>query len=535
MEDAVSEVIDYVIKEDATAKSEQTWVVDVSEPTKQSASFIMWPDSRFGIHINPVVTLMTTVLIWSLIAVCLTNPEKAFKNFTLGEGTHQWVVDTFSWFFIASKGAWLLFILVLFCSKYGRLKLAPTDDCQPDFDTATWFMMLFTCGVGCELFFFGVSEPVSHYSGTFPGFIEGFRNRHSDASMDDREAWALELTTVHWGVHAWVVFAISGLTIGFLAHRKGLPMTLRCCFYPFLGDKIFGFPGDVIDTMGAIGTMLGISVVLAQGALDLNTILARLSGCAGFTNSIDCDNNSRGKCRWQDYGRCKNVSADQDVDALGFDVSQRNQYILIWTLTAVASISAVLGLNVGIRTISVFSFMLGTFALFYVFIVGGNAWYFLDVLTQQFGMYVQQFAGATFHTDAFARHSTVGGVANPHWLAIWTMFYNGVWASWAPFAGMFIAKISRGRTIREFIIGAIITPSVFMFIWFNVFGASGIDMERTAELVGLNGTQSPTYLLKPNKTSPVLNLCPLEESTGRPAAGKDCIYASRLSERPLSG
>eukprot|EP00397_Hematodinium_sp_SG-2012_P005381 GEMP01005400.1.p1 GENE.GEMP01005400.1~~GEMP01005400.1.p1 ORF type:complete len:754 (+),score=80.70 GEMP01005400.1:183-2444(+) len=479
---------------------------------------------------------MTTVLAWLLIAICLWSPKDAFAAFTFPGGSHEWIADTLSWILVGSKSAWLLFLLVLFCSKYGRLKLAPTDDCQPEFSTITWFMMLFGCGIGCEIFFFGVSEPVYHYSGRF--MSDKMPNRHSLGNSDDRAAWALESTMIHWGIHPWVIFTISGLTIAFMSHRKGLPMTLRSCFYPFLGDKVFGFMGDVIDTVGAIATMVGICVILAQGALDLNTVLARLSGCASFTNENDCNDNSEAKCKWADFGLCQSDDVGSEGEVLGFDISAQNQIILIWVMTLVASVSVVLGLRVGIRTISVVSFLLGFVLLFNTFFVGGNPWFFLDVMTQQLGIYVQESLGAGLHTDAFARHSLTGdGGANSAWLTLWTMFYCGIWAAWAPFAGMFIANISKGRTIREFIIGTTMVPAVFLFIWFNVFGASGINMERTAELVGLTGAQSPTYLkIGPdfNVSSPRLDLCPLDKSTGRPLAGQDCIYASRLSERPLS-
>eukprot|EP00397_Hematodinium_sp_SG-2012_P004023 GEMP01004034.1.p1 GENE.GEMP01004034.1~~GEMP01004034.1.p1 ORF type:complete len:789 (+),score=117.18 GEMP01004034.1:487-2853(+) len=494
----------------------------------------------------------------------------------------------FSWLYVGTHNIWIIFIIVLYMSKYGSMKLGKPGD-VPEYSAATWFMMLFSCGLGNELFFYGVAEPVYHYTAaTLP-------HRYEHLNMNERAEFAMTQTWFHFGLHGWVVYAIVGLTIAFMAYRKDLPLTMRSCMYPLMGDKVFGPIGDFIDMLSAVCTLMGVCTVLGLGVMDINSGLSRLSGCPTNFDQASCEATS-GKCEWQSLGLCKPAceyvsdaltcknhisgcdwspksaacSTRSDSDNLvGIPKSMGAQFGIIWVITAVATMSVVTGVKIGIRTLSITCFLLGVFLWLYVFL-SDNPWYFLDVFCQQIGLYVQWIFQMGFHTDAFARHTITppntfnftniqfGGSlttetstitpdvrwmtaelqegADDTWLDHWTIFYWGWWVAWSPFVGMFIAKISRGRTIREFIFGSMFAPMIYVFTWFCVFGSSGIKMERFAENAGLNRIQSPAYiklntttgdLLFLNGASLVSCLNPRDVRNNTEA----CVFASRLSQR----
>lgn len=512
---------------------------------------IIWPGSRIGLDINPVTTVMATVVIWVFVAICLSMPIDSMKALTGGQ---SWITDIWTWLYIGTQNAWIIFIIILYFSKYGKLKLGKPED-KPEYSNLTWFMMLFSCGVGNELFYFGVAEPMYHYTLSAK---QGHPNRYSHMNPNERAQWSLETTFYHWGLHGWVVYAIIGLSISFMGYRKGLPVTMRSCLYPLLGDKTFGIMGDVIDMVSAVCTLMGVCTSLGLGVMDVNAGIARLSGCPAYPDVETC--NANASCTWNDLGRCKQYCDYLDESACNVDVNCRwkadveecytlpdskvnigytltrdHQITLIWIITFIATLSVVTGMKMGIRTLSVTCFSIGMFLWMYVFL-SDNPWYFLDVFTQQIGMYVQYIFQIGFHTDAYARHTNAPPVvshgfeeqpsAHAGWIDHWTMFYWGWWIAWSPFVGMFIAKISRGRTIREFINGTMTAPMIYVFTWFNVFGASGLKLERLAENAGLLGKQSPAYLLMDSAGFvDIANTCagPLVDN---------CVYVSRLSERP---
>ena len=259
----------------------------------------------------------------------------------------------------------------------------------------------------------------------------------------------MNITMFHWGFHAWVVYVLVGLLLAYVGHRHDRPMTIRSCFYPLLGNRVYGLAGDLIDTLSVVGTMFGVCTSLGLGVITLNSGLHRLSSSIGEDDQVA-------------------------------------RIIIIWVITAMATISVVSGLKVGIRRLSEICFGLGMFLMLFIFF-RGNTWYFLNVYVQSVGYYLQHAIELSFHTEAFAQEGNAAdGKENPKWMEAWTIFYWGWWIAWSPYVGMFIAKISRGRTIRNYLMCTMTAPMLYTFLWFSIFGGAGLEMERKATLAGIN-------------------------------------------------
>ena len=266
-----------------------------------------------------------------------------------------------------------------------------------------------------------------------------FLNRYSD---NQRAQDAMNVTFFHWGIHGWIVYVVVGLLLGFLCYRKDLPMTMRSCFYPLLGDKIYGWMGDFIDILSVVCTMFGVCTSLGLGAIQLNAGFQRLN---------------------------------KDIE-----FSTINQIITIWGVTACATVSVISGLKLGIRRLSELCFGIGML-LMLVVLFYDDTWYLLNLYVQSIGYYLQYVIQLGFHTDAFAQLSNAPDkLEAADWMNDWTIFYWGWWIAWCPFVGMFIAKISRGRTIREFINATLTAPIFYTFLWLTIFGGAGLRMERSA-------------------------------------------------------
>jgi len=549
----------------------------------------------FGFRINPVATITTTVILWTSVLLFILAPTHAKNSL---ESAQNWITDVFTWFYIGTQNVWILFIVVLFFSKYGKFKLGTEKD-KVEYNSFTWFMMLFSCGIGNELLYFGVAEPIYHYA---TSARQGQPNQFSHLNDAERARASMNLTFYHWGLHGWIVYCIIGLSIALMGYRKKLPLTMRSCLYPLLGDKAFGKIGDFVDILSAICTMMGICTSLGLGVIDVNAGIHRLTGCDQYLDQTNCELNVP-SCEWRSLGLCKStceyitsgtecVARKEQLDGvecrwiepektwlpghcellpgsdaqIGFPITRDNLIILIWGITLLATISAVTGIRLGVRALSITCFGLGMFLMGYVFFAG-NPWYFLDLLCQSIGIYIGNFFTLGFHTDAIPRHtnspkfedfggSTISSaaatghrllssssssafgvpntkIASDDWMGHWTVFYWGWWVAWSPFVGMFIAKISKGRTIQEYIGGTLLVPMLYSLSWFCVFGGMGLKMERAAESVGLTGHQSPSYLQFDATTGDIL----YDESTGLPKtclgpSHDDCMYISRMSERP---
>lgn len=382
------------------------------------ASDSSWTE-RLGLRVNPQVFFPSTALIFAVLLFATLFTETASTAFSAVQST---IIDTFGWFYTVSVAVYVLFILGLCVSRYGSVKLGP-DDAEPDYSYTAWFAMLFSAGMGIGLLFYGVAEPVLHF--TSPPVGEG---GNVEAARK-----AMEITFFHWGIHAWSIYIVVGLSLAYFAYRHDLPLTLRSALYPLIGDRIYGPIGHVVDTVAVLGTLFGVATSLGFGVTQVNAGLHYLVGIP---------------------------------DALWV------QLTLIAGITAFATISVVSGLDAGIRRLSEANLGFGLFLLVFVFL-GGSSIFLLDAFLQNVGGYLQNIVSMTFQTYAFQ---------DGDWKSSWTLMYWGWWTSWSPFVGMFIARVSRGRTIREFIGGVLLVPTVVTLLWMTIFGESAIQM-----ILGGNG------------------------------------------------
>lgn len=331
-----------------------------------------------------------------------------------------WVVSQFAWLFVISVTGFLVFAIYLCISKYGRIRLGPNDS-TPDFTRMTWFAMLFSAGMGIGLVFYGVAEPVLHYV-----------NPPSESPMTPAAARdAMRITMFHWGFHAWGIYAIMGMALAYFHHRLGKPLAIRCTLEPFLGRYTNRSAGKFVDILAVLGTLFGLATSLGLGASQINAGLDRL---------------------------------------FGVDTAVTAQLWIIGIITLCATVSLVTGLDKGIRRLSELNMLLALLLLVFVLVLGPTA-YLLRGLPDHLGSYLQRVAGMSLYTDAF-RVST--------WQASWTLFYWAWWISWAPFVGTFIARISRGRTIREFVLGVLLVPTLAGVVWFGIFGGAALHIELLA-------------------------------------------------------
>jgi len=340
---------------------------------------------------------------------------------TLFGALQDFIVDTFGWFYVVSVAFFLLFVFWLPFSRFAHVRLGKNDD-VPEFSRLTWFAMLFSAGMGIGLVFYGVAEPILHFGRppvSQPRTIEAARE-------------ALNLTFFHWGFHAWAIYIVIGLSLAYFAYRHDLPLTIRSTLYPLLGERIHGPLGNLVDLLAVFGTLFGLATSLGLGVLQIN---------AG-------------------------------LDHLGvLSTSLANQVVLIAVISVAATASVVSGVGRGIRRLSELN--MGVAALLLVFVLlAGPTVFLINTFVQGTGQYVSSLVQMTFRTDAFI---------GLDWQKAWTMFYWGWWISWSPFVGMFIARVSRGRTIREFVVGVLVTPTLLTFFWMTVFGASAIHFDRLGD------------------------------------------------------
>merc|ERR1719361_2258601 len=390
------------------------------------------------LRFNPVVTFGSLIAIIGFIIYCNNDPPEAMKKMK------EWkteIANNFTWLYIGGVGAFFIFDAWLMFSRFGNVILGPPGE-PPRFSTGSWFAMLFSAGVGIGLFYFGVSEPIYHYAGP---------NRWSKLPRYERAIAAMNVSWFHWGLAPSACYSIVGLPIAFYAHRQGMPCSMRTVFYPLMGNAIHGPIGDLVDILSVMGTIFGIGTSLGLGA---NTV------AAGLNRIFEDD----------------------------FKNTEDNQKLIIWVVTAFATVSVATGLDYGIRRLSEGNFMLGLFVIG-VLAMAGDTFYLVDLFVETAGMHIWSLADLEFHTDAFEDNPAIrGGAANIRgWMDGWTVFYWGWWISWAPFVGVFIAQISKGRTVREFILGNVFVPSLLTSVWFSIYGGLGLEMEMTAETMGIGG------------------------------------------------
>ena len=373
-------------------------------------------------QLNKKVFFSASFIIIALLLYTVALPKEAQTLFTLVQAS---IVDNGSWFYVFTVAFIFFFVIFLGFSRYGDIRLGP-DHSLPDYSIMTWLSMLFAAGMGIGLMFFGVAEPLLHYLSP-PTAETG-----SVAAVQE----AMKMTFFHWGLHAWAIYAIVALVLAYFSYRHNLPLTLRSALYPLIGERIYQWPGHLVDVFAVVSTVFGVATSLGLGAAQVN---------AGFSYLFD------------------------------IDVSITNQIIIMCVITTLAVASVATGLDKGIKILSEANMALAVGLLVLIFVLGPTV-FLLKAYLQNVGEYLSGIVHNTFNLFAYKQSNWIGG---------WTIFYWGWWLAWAPFVGLFIARISRGRTIREFILGVMFIPTVFTLLWMTIFGNSAIDLVHNQGVVEL--------------------------------------------------
>ncbi len=327
------------------------------------------------------------------------------------------ISDYGGWFFILSVNLFLFFILYIAFSKYGSIRLGGSK-AKPEFSKGAWFAMLFSAGMGIGILFWSVGEPISHFIN--PPVGEG--------GTVEAARHAMQTTFLHWGLHAWAVYALVGMSLAFFTFNKKLPLTISSIFYPLLGERVNGPAGKAINVLAVVATLFGLATSLGLG---VQQISAGLTHLVGLPDTITM------------------------------------QVLLITIITLGATGSVIAGLDAGVKRLSEINIVLAAIFLGFIIIVGPTI-FILNSFTQNIGYYIQSFFEISFWTETYQQSD---------WQNSWTVFYWAWWISWSPFVGMFIARISRGRTLREFVLGVLIVPTLLTFVWLSAFGGSAIFLE----------------------------------------------------------
>lgn len=368
---------------------------------------------------NPFMAIASMIMIFSFVLYTIMDVERASEVFSNINGLINTSLD---WFYVGTVSTVLVFVIWLPFSRFGHLKLGK-DDSKPDFSTFSWVSMLFSAGMGSGLLYWGVAEPLFHVQGN--PYIEaaGIEPNTAEAAV-----MAVRITLFHWGLHGWALYVLVGLCLAYFAYRNDLPLTLRTALYPLLKDRIYGAWGHLVDLVGVFGTVFGLATSLGMGVLAIN---------AGLEN------------------------------LLGFSNTTGNQLMLIGLITILGTTSAVTGVEKGVRILSELNVVASIF-LMVVFLVFGPTAFVLGLMVTVVGDYAINFLPMGFWID---------GDPAAEWQGWWTIFYWGWWVAWCPFVGLFIARISRGRTIREFVTYVLLVPTAVLVLWLAVFGGGSIGME----------------------------------------------------------
>ncbi|ANH37973.1 Glycine betaine transporter BetL [Nocardioides dokdonensis FR1436] len=398
---------------------------------------------------TPRVFIPAAVLVVLFVGVAAIFPTRMGDWLASANST---VVGSLGWWYIAVVTSFVFFSIWMALSPMGAIVLGKDDE-DPEFSLKSWFAMLFAAGMGIGLVFWGVAEPLNHFASPPPGTDVA-------AGQEQVARTAMDTTFLHWGLHAWAIYVVVGLAIAYAVHRKGRPVSIRWALEPLLGKRILGFWGDVVDVVAIIGTLFGIATSLGYGVKQVGAGL-------GFLGIVD-------------------------------EASTPLLLILITVITAMALVSVVTGVDKGIRILSNLNMGLAALLLAAVLVLGPTVFLLSDFVTQ-IGSYLQNFFRLAFDVRPFQ------GQAGEDWLGGWTTYYWGWWMSWAPFVGVFIARISRGRTVREFILGVLLVPTMVTFLWFSVLGGTAIwtEMFGGGGLVGEDGVSTDLALFQLFDTLPL--------------------------------
>lgn len=356
----------------------------------------------------------SVVLIMTMVIGTLSLGEQAE---TIFDSVQSFISNNTGWLFVSAVNVFLVFSIIIAFSRFGNIRLGGSE-AKPEFSTAAWFAMLFSAGMGIGIMFWSVAEPIYHFLSP------------PMASEETVEAaqQAMSLTYLHWGFHAWAIYAIVALSLAFFAFNRGLPLSFRSIFYPVLGNRIEGWIGDVIDTLAVLATLFGLATSLGLG---VKQVSAGLNHLFEFPDTV-----------WLQVG-------------------------LIIGITMVATFSVILGIDKGIRVLSEANIRIAVIFLVFMLVVGPTI-FIIDSFVQNMGHYLGNILRYSFWTESYEGST---------WQNSWTVFYWAWWISWSPYVGMFIARISKGRTVREFILGVLLAPSVVTFLWLSAFGGTAISLE----------------------------------------------------------
>ena len=336
---------------------------------------------------------------------------------TLFETTQAFIATKFGWLYVMAVNAILLFCLYLGFGRFKNIRLGGPD-CIPEFSTWAWLSMLFNAGIGLVLMFYSVSEPIMHFSNP----------PYGEAGSILAAKNALNISYLHWGFHGWAIYALMGLSIAFFCYNRGLPLGVRWVLYPLFGDRLRGPIGHFIDIMAVVATMFGLATTLGIGIQHINSGMHYLFGIAENTNV---------------------------------------QVILIAIITICATASVVSGLHKGIKMLSKIASLMAIILMVFILIVGPTL-FILESTVKSTGYYLQNLIGTGTWMEVYKE---------THWMDSWTIFYWGWWFAWAPFVGLFIARISKGRTIRQFVFGVVFIPSAVSIAWISIFGSTAFHIE----------------------------------------------------------
>ncbi|UTD56451.1 MULTISPECIES: BCCT family transporter [unclassified Halomonas] len=366
---------------------------------------------------HPTMTIGSALLVIAFIIFTVIDPEYAGAIYS---DANKFVSSNFGWYYIALITLILFFSIWLIFSRYGSIRLGSEGE-KPEFSNFAWFSMLFGAGIGIGILFWSIAEPIFHFQGN------PFISESQEMSVEAAQV-AMRIAIFHWGLHGWGLFAVIGLALAYFSYRKGLPLSIRSSLYPIFGDRIYGPIGHVVDLLAVFGTLFGIATSLGMGAQQINAGLQYL---------------------------------------FGFEVSTSHQVMLIILISTIATVSVVTGVNKGIRLLSMLNMQL-TGIILALFLIFGPTAYLLGAFFTNLGDYL-------FH--AVELGLWVDPDPESQWQGAWTIFYWGWWIAWAPFVGMFIARISRGRTIREFVLGVLLAPTLLGALWITVFGNTALFIE----------------------------------------------------------
>ena len=375
------------------------------------------PETGLFAGTHPIMAIGSGLLVMAFVLFTIVDPEYANTVYSAAKG---FIAAELAWYYVGLMSFFLFFAIWLIFSRYGDIRLGKDTD-RPEFSNFSWFSMLFGAGIGIGILFWSIAEPIYHFQSN-PLISEAQQLTVEAAQV------AMRISIFHWGLHGWALFAVFGLILAYFSYRKGLPLSIRSSLYPIFGDRIYGPIGHAADLLAVFGTVFGIATSLGLGAQQMNAGLSYL---------------------------------------LGIEVSTSNQVILIAILSVIATASVLTGLNKGIRILSELNMQL-TVAILVLFVVFGPTSYVLGSFITNTGDYLFHVVELGLWVDP-----------NPEgqWQGWWTIFYWGWWIAWAPFCGIFIARISKGRTIREFVLGVLVAPTMLATFWISIFGNTAMFIE----------------------------------------------------------